>query len=136
MGVGFGAAAPGKFRDYAVDLRAKWKPVIEADRAGTLDVRSLSDQEQAMWQKGYIPLTVAQLSAIVDWPPVEPADLRCPTLWVVGSANENAMPNVDEYQERLKGTNVALLVLPGLTHAEELTRIDDVLPPMLEFTPS
>jgi pimeloyl-ACP methyl ester carboxylesterase len=86
-----------------------------------------------MWQKGSIPLTVAQLSAIAGWPPVEPAELRCPTLWVVGSGNENAMPNVQEYQERLPGTKVALHVLPGLTHAEELTRIDDVLPPMLEF---
>ena len=34
----------------------------------------------------------------------------------------------------LTGTNVALHVLPGLTHAEELTRIDDVLPPLLTFT--
>jgi pimeloyl-ACP methyl ester carboxylesterase len=134
IGVGFGAAAPGRFRDYALGLRAKWKPVIEADRAGTLNVGSLSDQDQAMWQKGHIPLTVAQLSAIVDWPPVEPADLRCPTLWLVGSANENAMPNVQEYQDRLSGTNVLLHVLPGRTHAEELTSIDDALPPMLEFT--
>jgi hypothetical protein len=87
-----------------------------------------------MRQTGSISLTVAQLSAIADWSPVEPADLRCPTLWVVGSGNETAMSNVQEYQERLRGTKVALHVLPGLTHAEELTRIDDVLPPMLEFT--
>jgi hypothetical protein len=87
-----------------------------------------------MWPKGTIPLTVAQLSAIVDWPAVEPVDVCCPTLWVVGSANENAMPNVQEYQERLPGTNVTLHVLPRLTHAEELTRVDDVLLPMLRFT--
>jgi pimeloyl-ACP methyl ester carboxylesterase len=136
MGVGFGAAAPGRFRDYAVGLREKWMPVIEADRAGTLDVGSLSDEERALWQKGNIPLTVAQLIAILDWPPIEPADLRCPTLWVVGSANENAMPNAQEYQDTLPGTNVTLHVLPGLTHVEELTRIDDVLPPMLRFMSS
>src|ERR1700730_4570134 len=37
---------------HIVDLRAKWKPVIEADRAGPLNVESLSHQEQTMWQKG------------------------------------------------------------------------------------
>jgi len=133
VGIAFGSAAPDPFGEYALNLRAKWTPVIEADRSGTLDVSSLSEQDRAWWQTGSVPLTIAQLSAILDWPPVEPTDLRCPTLWIVGSANEQAMPSVKEYQSGLAGTNVVLRILPGLTHTEELTRVDEVLPSMLKF---
>ena len=135
IGIGFGPAAPDPFRNYALNLRSKWQPVIEAWRAGTLDVGcSLSDQDRAWWEKGQIPLTVAQLSAILDWPRVEPSDLTCPTLWLVGSANENAMPSVDEYRGHLATTNVTLETVVGLNHAQEFTEIDRVLPPLVMFT--
>jgi pimeloyl-ACP methyl ester carboxylesterase len=136
IGVGFGAAAPPPFKDYALSLQAKWTPVIQAAKAGTLALDSLSSQDRAMWQTGSIPFTVDLLGAIVGWPPVEPADLNCPTLWLVGTANDNAMSSVNEYRGRLRGTNVVLQLLPGLTHADELTRIDDVLPAMRRFTES
>jgi len=136
MGVGFGAAAPPPFRNYAVSLRAKWTPVIQAAKAGTLSLDSLSTQDRTMWQAGSIPFTVDLLGAIVEWPPVEPADLSCPTLWLVGTANDNAMSSVNEYRDRLGGTKVVLQLLPGLTHADEMTRIEDVLPAMRKFTHS
>jgi hypothetical protein len=44
------------------------------------------------------------------------------------------MKSVDDYRDRLEGTKVVLHVVPALSHAEELTRIDAVLAPMLEFT--
>jgi hypothetical protein len=124
---------PNAFRDYALGLIAKWTPIIEAHRNGTLNLHGLNDQDRARWQTGTIPSTVAQLAAILKWPPVEPAEMRCPTLWLVGSANEQAMPGVTEYRQRLRGTQVILRVLPGLTHADELTSVDDVLPPLLAF---
>jgi pimeloyl-ACP methyl ester carboxylesterase len=136
IGIGFGAAAPAPFRDYILGLRAKWAPLIEADRAGRLDLGSLTEPQRALWEKGQVPLTVAQLSAILDWPPVEPVDLRCSTLWLVGTANDSAVASVKDYAGRLDPTTVVLQLLPGLTHAEELTKIDDVLPLMLAFTRS
>jgi len=66
--------------------------------------------------------------AIVAWPDVEPADLRGATLWLVGTANENAMPSVNDYGDRLGGTRVVLEVMPELTHEDELTKVDVVLP--------
>jgi pimeloyl-ACP methyl ester carboxylesterase len=134
IGIAFGAAAPGPIRNYALNLRRKWQPVIEAWRAGTLDVASLSEQDRAWWEKGHIPLTIAQLDAILGWPPLEPADLPCPTLWLVGTANENAMPSVDEFRDRLAGTSVTVETVLGLTHAQELTEVDRVLGPMIRFT--
>ena len=134
MGVGFGAAAPPPFKDYALNLRRKWMPIIEAARTSALNLGSLSAPDRTMWQTGSIPFTVDLLGALLDWPSVEPEDLRCPTLWLVGTANENAMPNVNQYRGRLQRTNVVLELVPGLTHADELTKIDDVLPVMRKFT--
>jgi pimeloyl-ACP methyl ester carboxylesterase len=134
MGVGFGGAAPPPFKDYALSLCAKWTPVIQAAKSGALSLDSLSAQDRALWQAGGIPFTVDLLGAILGWPAVEPEDLSCPTLWLVGTANDNAMSSVNEYQDRLRGTNVVLQLLPGLSHADELTKIEDVLPAMRKFT--
>ena len=134
IGVGFGAAAPPSFKDYALSLQVKWTPIIQAAKSGTLSLDSLSAQDRVIWQTGSIPFTVDLLGAIVTWPPVEPEDLRCPALWLVGTANENAMSSVHEYRERLGGTKAVLQLLPGLTHADELTKIEQVLPVMRKFT--
>jgi pimeloyl-ACP methyl ester carboxylesterase len=136
MGVGFGAAAPPPFKDYALTLCAKWTPVMQAARSGTLSLDSLPAQDRAMWQAGGIPFTVDLLGAMLTWPSVEPGDLRCPTLWLVGTANDNAMSSVNEYRDRIRDAKVVVQLLPGLTHADELTKIEDVLPAMRKFTDS
>jgi len=140
VGIPFGPAAAPPFREFILGLRTKWTPIVEADRAGTLDLTSLSAEHRALWQTGTplgtIPVTLAWLSAMLDWPAVEPADLRCSTMWLVGTDNENAMPSVKEYSEQLGRTKVVLQLVPGLTHEEELTNVDNVFPRMLKFTGS
>lgn len=140
IGIPFGAAAPPPFRTLIRDLRAKWGPIVDRNRAGTLDLDSLSAADRAVWQTGTplgsVPVVLSWLVAMLDWPSVEPADLRCSTLWLVGSDNENAMPSVKQYSARLARTKVVQHLLPGLTHEEELTNVDDVFPPMLKFTQS
>lgn len=81
-----------------------------------------------------MPNTPAWITAMLSYPPVEPADMRCPTLWVVGSANAGAMESVGEYRTRLSGTRVTLEVIDGLNHPQELDAIDRVLPPEIAFT--
>jgi len=56
-----------------------------------------------------------------------PSDLTCPTLWLVGSANENTMRSLDEYRGHLATTNVTLETVVGLNHAQEFTEMDKVL---------
>ncbi len=58
IGVSFSAAAPGKFRESALGLKAKWTPVTTAYRAGKLDANSLSDADRVRWQNGNIELAV------------------------------------------------------------------------------
>jgi pimeloyl-ACP methyl ester carboxylesterase len=133
VGVGFGAAAPPQFKEYALSLRAKWTPIIQASTAGTLSLDSLAAQDRTIWEAGGIPVTIDLLGALVEWPPVEPKELRCPTLWLVGTENDHAMTSVNEYRDRLEGTKVVLQLVPGLTHADELTRVEDVLPAIRRF---
>jgi hypothetical protein len=38
-------------------------------------------------------VSLAWLGTMLDYPPVEPSDMPCPTLWLVGTANQVAMPS-------------------------------------------
>jgi hypothetical protein len=134
IGIPFGAAAQGTFAQTIRDMRAKWIPVIDAQRAGRLDVETLAESDRAAWLRGTVPVSIAWLSAMLDYPSVEPADMRCPALWLVGTANTSAMESVTAYSDRLTGTRVTLELVDGLTHPQELERIDEVLPKEIAFT--
>lgn len=60
--------------------------------------------------------------------------MKCPTLWIVGTAHAGAMANVKECQRRLAGTPVRLELLEGLNHPQEFGRIDATLPKAVTFT--
>jgi hypothetical protein len=60
--------------------------------------------------------------------------MRCPTLWVVGTKNPAAIESANVYEPKLGGTKVELARLEGLTHPEELDRIDLTFPKALDFT--
>ena len=67
-------------------------------------------------------------------PAIEPADFRCPTLWLVGSEDRHAMASIKEYEESLKGSRVQVHSVEGLDHDQVFTEIDRVFPTMLAFT--
>jgi hypothetical protein len=76
---------------------------------------------------------LAWFGALLDWPAVEPRDLRSPTLWLVGSENEHgALDSLVRYGPDLP-PHVRAQVLEGLDHFAELTSIDAVLPPIEAF---
>lgn len=74
--------------------------------------------------------------AMLDWPTVEPADFRCPILWLVGSEDRHAMASIEEYEESLQGSRVQVHIVEGLDHEQVFTEIDRVFPIMLAFTQS
>ena len=76
------------------------------------------------------------ITAMIDYPPVEPADMKCPTLWVVGTQNENAFKSAEAYKAKLGGTTVTLAVFDGLDHPQEFEQIDRVFSREAEFTRS
>lgn len=134
MGIPFGLGASGQFRRFIEEFRDHWQPILQAQNEGTLDVAALSDEDREELQSGEIPVDLAWLSAILDWQAIEPTDLPCPTLWLAGSKNENAMASIREYDGSLKASNVQVEIIDGLNHPEEFSKIDRVLPVMLAFT--
>ena len=81
-----------------------------------------------------MPSRPAFISAMLTYPPVEPADMKCPTLWIVGTRNEGAFKSVEKYRGSLAGTPVTLEVLDGLDHPQEFDQIDRVFESERNFT--
>lgn len=133
IGIPFGLGAQGDFRRFLEEFRYHWLPILEAKRNGTLDVSALPAEDQRSLNETNIAVEAARLSAILDWGTIEPADLSCPTLWLVGSKNESTMFSLKEYEEKLRTSKVHVTILEGLTHFEEFTKIDRSLPVMLDF---
>jgi pimeloyl-ACP methyl ester carboxylesterase len=79
------------------------------------------------------PVVAAWTGALLEYPPVEPGDMRCPTLWVVGTRNTAAYDSAKDYDRALAATRVRVVLLEGLTHPQELERIDRLLPKAVEF---
>jgi pimeloyl-ACP methyl ester carboxylesterase len=134
MGIAWGTPGSNYYRRHVEHARNKWAPAIDAYRAGTLDLAAMTDTDRARWQNQDIPLTIARACALLEWPPVHPADVRCPVLWLVGTANDVAMLAVKQYEAVLSESQVTLHLVPGFNHWDELIRVDDVVGPMREFT--
>jgi pimeloyl-ACP methyl ester carboxylesterase len=136
MGTPLGLGVSGELRQDAIDFRAYWPPIVQAQRDGTLDLDSLSQDDQDFLRDFNVPVMLAWVGAMLDWPAIEPADFRCPTLWLVGSEDRHAMASVKEYEESLKGSRVQVHIVQGLDHEQVFAEIDRVFPTMLAFTQS
>jgi pimeloyl-ACP methyl ester carboxylesterase len=133
MGIPFGPGASEEFQTYIENLETRWRPIIQAQQDNTLDWNTLSNEEQAVLKEDNPHLLLAWLNAILEWTTVVPGDLRSPGLWLIGSENKSAMASLGEYQESLPNS-VQVHVIEGLTHKQEFTEIDKVLPVLIEFT--
>jgi hypothetical protein len=76
---------------------------------------------------------LACFRAMRTWPKVDPEELSCPTMLVVGTKNENAMKWVNENREELARSEVALRIIDGLTHNQEFTEINQVFSIISQF---
>jgi pimeloyl-ACP methyl ester carboxylesterase len=135
VGADMGPAVSGIVKDALTGMRAKWQPLLDAQKAGTFDVKTLSPGDRAAWDGGIATSSLA-LWALLDYPPLEPADIKVPTLWVVGSADQTAMANVKEYEAKLAGTQVKLETLSGASYSDSFAKIDVVLEQVEPFLAS
>jgi len=136
MGVTMGPGASPERRQEIEAFCEKWPPILQAQNDGTLDLDSLSPEDREFMLNFNVPVIMAWGQAMVNWPSIEPADLRCFTLWLVGSEDEEAMKNMNEYQASLEGTKVQLHIIDGLDHGQVFDEIDKTFPTMLAFTKS
>jgi pimeloyl-ACP methyl ester carboxylesterase len=121
-----GPAVTGLAAKALAELRKKWLPILEGKRAGTLDVTTLPPADRAALDKG-VAATVLSIGALVDYPPLEPAEIKVPTLWVVGELDATTMENVKAYEEKLAGTPVTLQRIGSGGYSDTFFRVDAVL---------
>ena len=126
VGTTMGPPVEGMVRDAILGMRAKWMPVIEAQAAGTLDRSKLTPGDIVALDGGIIVSTL-MLGSMVDYPVLEPGEIKAPTLWVIGAADASAMENVKAYEPKLKGTAVTLKLLDGLSYSDSFSRIDTAM---------
>ena len=127
-----------KHRQFVFDFRTRWEPVVGTRRFGAFDPKFLSqkDQEdirQLSFPAELLPSVLAWTIAMLDWGLVAPTDLRCPTLWLIGSENEKAVESFKEYEKEIPGSNVQVRIIKGLNHEQEFNNIEQVLPIILDF---
>jgi pimeloyl-ACP methyl ester carboxylesterase len=136
MGVPFGQAAAGEFRQFIIDFRAHWQPILQAQEAGTFDPATLSDEDKDVMAHMDVPVTLGWLIAMLDWGLNGPDDLLCPVLWLSGSENEGTVASMKVYKETAVSSNVQIQIIDGLNHPQEFEEIERVFPTMLAFTKS
>lgn len=134
IGIPFGLAAAGDFRQFIFDFQSHWQSIVANHLFGSLDLASLSPQDQEIWHQLDVPITLAWLTAMLDWGHNAPGDLRCPTLWLSGSKNEATIASMAEFREDIQDTQVQIHTFDGLTHIQEFDEIEQVFPTMLAFT--
>jgi pimeloyl-ACP methyl ester carboxylesterase len=133
IGIPFGLGASADFRQFIIQFRNHWSPIVQAQADGVLDIKSLSPEDQHSLQGSDIPVRLASLSAILEWESIEPKDLLCPTLWLAGSKNHTTLTSIEQYRTTLNESKVRVQIVEGLDHEQEFTEIDKVLPSIIAF---
>jgi len=142
IGSSFGEGVSGEFRQFVLDFRERWAPVVCSlmgdPPAGSLDPKLLSQQDQEdasqlSFPGELIPVVMAWSSAMLDWEVIGPMDIRSPALWLFGMENSNAMESYSRYKGELPGSKVQVHKLDGFDHVQEFSLIDRFLPVWLEF---
>lgn len=132
VGTSMGPTVTGVVKDAIEGMRAKWQPLVDAQKAGTLDLKALSPGDRAAWDNG-VATTALALGALSAYPPLEPAEIKAPTLWLVGTADAAAMENLKSYEGKLAGTAVTFAALDGLSYSDSFAKSEPVLAKALPF---
>lgn len=134
VGTKMGLGVSGELRQEVHKFWEHWSPIVEAQRTGPLEFAALSEEDQGNLQSLNIPVVMAWSKAMLDWPSITSADMPCPTLWLVGAEDSDAMASVREYEGLLAGSQVQVQIIDGLNHEQTFDEIERVLPAMLAFT--
>jgi len=136
IGAQLGPGVSGQLRQDAYDFCEHWPPILEGLNDGTIKTKSLPQADQEWLQQFKIPVVLAWVWAMLDWPVTEPADFRCPTLWLAGSEDQDAIASIKEYEDSLPGSMDQVSIVEGLDHQQAFEDIEAVFPILLEFCES
>ncbi len=68
-----------------------------------------------------------------DWSCIEPKDVRCPTMLLVGTKNKDTFDWVKTHRAELDSARIRVELVEGLNHLQEVTEIDRVFPIVHSF---
>lgn len=126
-GVPFGPALSETLAVAARGLHAKWQPYFEARRENRLGEMKLTDSDKETLQRGTLEILVVSQVAMLDYPPMEPTELKVPTLWLVGTGDEEALASAKAWEGKLEGSAVTLVQVSGANYSEMFTRVNTML---------
>jgi pimeloyl-ACP methyl ester carboxylesterase len=135
VGATLGPALEGVVKDAILGMRAKWLPLIQQQMAGTLKVDALSNSDRTAFDAG-VAVSALALGAMVDYPPLEPSEIKVPTLWLIGAADTSALENVKAYEGKLAGTKVTLKLLSGASYTDSFGKSELSLAEAVPFLTS
>jgi hypothetical protein len=121
IGIPFGRAVDEKFDQHIAEVEKKWDPSVRAFNEGRL-----SEKERREIIKRQLPIWLPCFRAMRDWPSIEPSDIHCPTMLLVGTENKNTMDWVKVHRAVLDGARTRVELVEGLNHNQEFTEIDRV----------
>lgn len=131
IGVPFGAAVHPEFDRFIDEFITKYEALGREYREGRL-----SEEKRLSAIKGGIPVWLACFQAMRGWPPVDPDQMRCPTLLVAGTKNKATTAWIESNRGALDESPVQVEVFTGLTHSQEFSQIDRVYPVVSAFLTS
>lgn len=135
VGADMGPTVSGVVKDAVLAMRARWQPLLDQQKAGTLDLSKLSPGDREAWKSG-VAVSAMALGALAEYPPLEPADIKAPTLWLIGAADESGMENAKKYEGKLTGTRVTFKQVSGLSYSDSFARIEPILAEVEPFLAS
>ena len=136
MGTRLGTGVPEEIRQDIERFCTHWPPIIQAQHDGTLDLDTLSQDDREFLQNFNVPVIMAWGRVRLDWPTIEPNDLSCSTLWLIGSEDHLAVNSFREYEHSLPDSQVQCHIVAGATHSGVFDEIDQVFPILLAFMQS
>ncbi|MFN2148373.1 MAG: alpha/beta fold hydrolase [Anaerolineales bacterium] len=132
-GATFGRGVEGRLRREAEVFCQHWPPILAGLASGEIQTSSLSPADQELLSNFDVRVMLAWVRAMLDWPVVTPAEMLCPTLWVAGSEDKDALASMREYEAAIPGSKVRTRILAGMDHNTAFDEIDTTLPVLLAF---
>ncbi|MEW6209283.1 MAG: alpha/beta fold hydrolase [Acidobacteriota bacterium] len=114
-------------------LLARAEAVEKARAEGKFEEMQMSTPERDFFNKADSPVMKAYYRALVKYPAVEPRDLLCPAFVFAGTANAMAAGKLKERENEIRAAGARVQLFEGLTHAQEFSEVDRVLPSCLAF---
>ena len=128
IGVPFGLAVDETFDRFIENYLEKYGHIASAYQE-----QPAKQKKPKSKIKAHIPVFFACFQAMRAWPSIQPIDLKCPTMLLVGSRNKNMMKYVQSELSILDAAGIQVEIINGLNHQQEFSQIDQVFPVVNTF---